>query len=305
MKILTLLFICTFLFARELIQPIPQKLNYDAKKAELGKYLFFDPLLSINNTISCASCHKANEGWADSRAVSIGVYERKGKLNSPTVLNAVFNFRQFWNGEVKTLQEQAKIPLENHYEMAMNKDEMQKRLNGSQFYKKRFKEVYKDDYITLANMLDTIAEYEKTLITPNSKFDLYLTSKAKLSKDEREGYTIFKKFGCITCHNGINVGGNSFQKMGMIYPVKDCTGDRYEITKNKFDKCVYKVPTLRNIELTAPYFHNAEAKTLKKAVEMMAYHNLGIVIDENDTEKIISFLKTLSGKLPYEQEGKK
>jgi len=284
--------------AASLIEPIPEKIDYDKQKAELGKLLFFDPILSKDKKISCASCHNPLQGWADIRKVSVGVYGKKGIVQSPTVLNSVFNFRQFWNGRAKDLKEQINGPVHNTVEMAMDEKIVEKRLNKNPFYKKLFKKVYHTDKITYDMVVDAIAEFEKALITPDSKFDLYLKGKAKLTPLEEKGYILFKKYGCVTCHNGVNMGGNSFQKMGIIIPYKNCRGDLYEITHADFDKCVYKVPSLRNIELTAPYFHDASAKTLQKAVEIMAYHNLGIKISKKDAKAITAFLKTLTGKTP-------
>jgi len=296
--ILYIFLLINIIFAQSLIEPIPETVKYDKKKALLGKELFFDPILSKDGTVSCASCHNPDEGWADRRKVSIGVYGRKGEIQSPTVLNAVFNFRQFWNGRAKDLKEQINGPVHNSVEMGINARLVEKKLNENPYYKKRFKEVYHTDKITYDMAVDAIAEFEKALVTPDSKFDLYLKGKAKLSPLEEKGYILFKKYGCITCHNGVNVGGNSFQKMGTIFPVKDCTGDRYEISKADFDKCIYKVPSLRNIELTAPYFHDASAKTLEEAVEKMAYNNLGLKISKDDIKAIVAFLKTLTGKTP-------
>jgi len=293
-----ILLLINVIFAQELIAPIPEHIQYNKQKAELGKYLFFDPLLSKDKKISCASCHNPAEGWADRRKVSVGVYGKKGDIQSPTVLNAVFNFRQFWNGRAKDLKEQINGPVHNTVEMDMDEKIIVKRLNNSPFYRKWFKKIYHTDKITYGMVVDAIAEFEKALITPDCKFDLYLKGKAKLTPLEKRGYVLFKKYGCITCHNGVNIGGNSYQKMGTIFPVKKCVGDRYEITKNPFDKCVYKVPTLRNIALTAPYFHNASAKTLEEAVKKMAHNNLGFEINDNDTKAIVAFLKTLTGKTP-------
>jgi len=287
-----------FLMADSLIKPIPEHLPVNKEKAKLGEMLYFDTLLSRDKTISCASCHNPSEGWADRRPVSIGVYGRKGFIQSPTVLNARFNFRQMWNGSFKTLKDQINGPIHNPVEMDMTNKLIEKRLNASKKYKKLFKKVYHKNYITYDMMADAIAEFEKTLYTPDCKFDLYLKGKAKLSKSEKRGYTLFKRYGCIICHNGINVGGNSFQKIGVVHPIKNCVGDRYSLTKNPDDKCVYKVPSLRNIALTAPYFHNASAKTLFQAVKMMGYYNLGIKINDKDAKDIVSFLKTLTGKTP-------
>ena len=292
-----IIFISVLLFSA-VIEPIPKNAKFDKEKAKIGELLFFDTILSKDRNISCASCHNPSEGWADRREVSIGVYGRKGIIQSPTVLNARFNFRQMWDGSCKDLKAQIYLPIHNPVEMNMSNRLIEKRLNSSTLYKKLFKKVYKKNYITYDMMADAIAEFEKALYTPDSKFDLYLKGKAKLSKEEKKGYMLFKMYGCIICHNGVNVGGNSFEKIGVINPMKDCVGDRYSLTKNPDDKCVYKVPTLRNIALTAPYFHNASAKTLFEAVKKMGYYNLGIEIPDSDAKAIVEFLKTLTGKTP-------
>ena len=297
-KIIFLLFF-KFLLADSIIKPIPEKIKYNKQKAILGMYLFTDTRLSADKKISCMSCHKPNEGWADRRKVSIGVFGRKGRVNSPTVLNAVFNFRQFWNGRAKNLKEQVFGPLHTNFEMDMDKKEAEKTVNQIPFYKKLFKKIYHKDYITADMIADAIAEFEKTLITPNCKYDLYLKGKAKLTPKEMRGKILFKRYGCITCHNGVNIGGNSFQKMGLIIPYENCYDDRYEITHNPADKCVYKVPTLRNIELTAPYFHDGSSKTLKDAIKKMGYYNLGVILKPDEIDAIEAFLKTFTGKQPY------
>jgi cytochrome c peroxidase len=284
------------LFSGELIEPIPKTLQFDKQKALLGKKLFFDPILSSNKSISCASCHSPNKAYTDAKKVSSGVKGAKGRVNSPTILNSVFNFRQFWNGRAKDLIEQAKGPLHRKIEMNITPKEIEKRLSESEFYKNEFKKAYKDGKITYKRVLESIAEFEKTLITPDSKFDRYLKDEIKLSNEELQGYILFKKLGCITCHNGINIGGNSFQKMGIVFEYKNCIDDRYALTKVEFDKCVYKVPTLRNIALTAPYFHDGSASNLKDAVKKMSYHNLGFELNDKEAKSIVIFLNTLSSK---------
>ncbi|BAF70744.1 cytochrome-c peroxidase [Nitratiruptor sp. SB155-2] len=299
MKKLFFFFIPLLLLAFEPIKPIPEHISYNKQKALLGKYLFFDPILSKNRKISCSSCHDFNHGGADPRPVSVGVGGKKGKVNSPTVYNAYFNFRQFWNGRARDLKDQANGPVHAPNEMAMDAKEIEKRLNNNPFYKKLFKKVYHTDHIKYWMVLDAIAEFEKALITPDSKFDLYLKGKAKLSPLEKKGYILFKQLGCITCHNGINIGGNSFQKIGAVKPYdKPAVGDRYEVTKRAFDRYRYKVPSLRNIALTAPYFHDGSVKTLDEAVEKMAYHNLGFKLSPEEKKAIVAFLKTLTGKKP-------
>ncbi len=293
-----IIFIAVFLFGSNLIVPIPENAPFNKQKARLGELLFFDTILSRDKTISCASCHNPKEGWADRRKVSIGVYGRKGFIQSPTVLNARFNFVQMWDGSCKNLKTQIYLPTHNPIEMDMTNKLIEKRLNSSKLYKKLFKKIYHKNYITYDMMADAIAEFEKALYTPDCKFDLYLKGKAKLTKEEKRGYMLFKAYGCIICHNGINIGGNSFQKIGVIHPIKDCVGDRYSLTHNPADKCVYKVPTLRNIALTAPYFHDGSAKTLLQAVKKMGYYNLGINIPTKDAQAIVAFLKTLTGKKP-------
>ena len=300
MRFLTLfLFSCLLLLAKEPVEPIPKTIPYNKDKAMLGKYLFFDPILSRDKTISCSSCHDFNHGGADPRPVSIGFKGKKGKVNAPTVYNAYFNFRQFWNGRAKDLKDQANGPIHAPNEMAMDPKLIEQRLNSNPFYKKLFKKVYHTNHIKYWMVLDAIAEFEKALITPDSKFDRYLRGETKLSPLEKKGYILFKQLGCITCHNGINLGGNSFQKIGAVRPyTKKVVGDRYEITHRDFDRYRFKVPSLRNIALTAPYFHDGSIKTLKEAVQVMAYHNLGFELSPEETEAIVAFLKTLTGKKP-------
>ncbi len=292
-------FLVVFVQAEEPIKPIPLKVDYDAAKAELGKVLFLDPKISSDGTVSCHSCHDFNHGGADPRPVSIGVHGAKGDANAPTVYNAYFNFRQFWNGRAKDLKDQANGPLHNPVEMGMSPVDIEKYLDSNGYYGKAFRKIYRRPP-TYDDMLDAIAEFEKALYTPNCKFDRYLRKETKLSALEEKGYRLFKRFGCVTCHNGINVGGNSFQKFGLIigYRWKESFPDRYRITHDPKDKNVYKVPTLRNIELTAPYFHDGSAKTLKKALQMMAYHNLGFRMNRQEIRAIEAFLKTLTGEKP-------
>ncbi len=297
MKRIIFIIFLKYLYAFNLITPIPEHIKIDKQKAKLGKYLFMDSRLSADKKVACISCHKPNEGWADKRRVSIGVFGKKGRVNSPTILNAVFNFRQFWNGRVKSLKEQVFGPLHTTFEMNMSKKDVEKFVNKNSFYKKLFKKIYHTNYITADMVADAIAEFEKSLITPNCKYDLYLKGKAKLTPLEMRGKILFKKYGCITCHNGVNIGGNSFEKMGLIIPYKNCIDDRYEITHNVLDKCVYKVPTLRNISLTAPYFHDGSAKTLKEAISNMGYYNLGIRLKLDEVKAIEAFLKTFTGEL--------
>lgn len=296
----TLLFFSSFLKAIEPISPLPVKINYNEQKALVGKELFLDPLLSRDNSTACVSCHDIYSGGADSKVVSRGFQGRKGNIQAPTVFNARYNFRQFWNGRANNLIEQADGPLTNPAEHNMDKKTILQRLNGSKKYKQAFKKIYGVAIIQYQNVLDAIVEFENALVTPNSKFDKYLRGEITLDNDEKKGYILFKQYGCITCHNGLNIGGNSFQKMGTFieYKTPKKYPDRSEVTHTEDFVNVFKVPTLRNITLTAPYFHDASAKNLTEAVKTMAHHNLGIDIKEKDINKIIAFLKTLEGEKP-------
>lgn len=294
-----LLFITTIVLANEPIIPIPINIDIDMKKAKLGQELFFDTLLSRDESTSCFSCHNVYEGGADEREVSIGFNNAKGNIQSPTVLNAYYNFKQFWDGRASDLIEQADGPLNNPAEHNMNKNEIEKRLNNSK-YKQKFKNIFGTTSVNYKDVLLAIVEFEKALTTPNSKFDRFLRGQYKLDKNERNGYILFKQYGCITCHNGINIGGNSFQKMGTFleYENTKVYPDRMGTSKNKSVKNVFKVPTLRNISKTAPYFHDASSKTLKKAIQKMAKYNLGIELTKKEINDLETFLYTLNGEMP-------
>jgi len=290
-----LIFINTSIFSSNII-PIPKSIDYNLNKALLGKKLFNDKRLSSNNTISCASCHNLDEGGDDNLVYSIGVDGTLGNINAPTVLNAVFNFRQFWDGRAKNLEEQALGPIENPIEMAHDFSLLLPQLNNSE-YKDEFLKIY-DNGITKKNLANAIAEFEKTLITPNSKFDKYLNGdETVLSEYEKEGFEIFKNKGCISCHHGINIGGNHYNKFGAIIDIDSNNLGLFNITKNKNDKYYFKVPSLRNIELTAPYFHDGRYLDLEETVKTMALVQLGRPISDDEISKIIAFLKTLTGKL--------
>lgn len=299
----TFVFLATCGFATEPILPIPKSVPYNAEKAALGEKLFFDPILSKNYTVSCVSCHNITEGGADGKSVSTGIHNANGTMNAPTVLNAVFNFTQFWNGRAKNLSEQALGPIHNPVEMGLSTKEAARRLQSDPLYRNAFSTIIGQRDINENDIAMMIAEYEKTLITPNGKFDLYLRGKTTLSPKELEGYQLFKTLGCVSCHNGVNVGGNSYQKMGAIISIERKTkiDDRYALTHRERDKNVFKVPTLRNIALTAPYFHDGSAATLREAISKMSYHNLGLKLSEKEIDTLVAFLNTLTGKLSQKE----
>ena len=285
--------------AREPIKPLPQTIQYNKKVANLGKMLFMDTLLSKDNSISCHSCHDFSHGGAEPYEYSTGVFKQKGNINAPTVFNSYFNFRQFWNGRAADLTEQAAGPLHNPIEMGMTSKEIEQKLNDHESYPKLFHQTFGTYKITIDQVTKAIAEFEKALITPNSKFDRYLRGEVELTQQESDGYLLFKTLGCASCHNGINIGGNSFQYLGAVNEVdKELSGDLYEITKDPFDRHRYKVPSLRNIMLTPPYLHTGEAKKIEDVVKTMAFHNLGYQLDNEEITLLVAFFETLTGDRP-------
>lgn len=297
LKIIFILFFNIILFSKEPITPIPLEIEFDKEKANLGKELFFDPILSKDNTISCHSCHILEQGGDDNLQFSFGVDGKVGNMNSPTVFNSTFNFVQFWDGRAKNLQEQAQGPITNEVEMAHTFEEIIKILNNTE-YKEKFRKIYKDG-VTKNNITDSLAQFQKTLITPNSPFDKYLRGdKNAISKEQKQGYELFKNQGCIACHHGVNVGGNLYAKFGLISELQSDSKGRYEVTKNELDKYYFKVPTLRNIELTAPYLHDGSANDLKSVINIMLKYQIGTIYNEQDIEYLEKFLLTLTGENP-------
>lgn len=291
-------FISTFLISRELITPIPLKPDFDYNKALLGKKLFFDTRLSRDNTVSCANCHILEAGGDDNLPVSFGINGKKGVRNSPTVFNARYNAFQFWDGKAKDLEEQISGPIHNPVEMGTDFKEVVSKLNKDEEYKKSFSLLYEEG-INEKNIKNAIAEFEKSLTTPNSRFDRYLRGeKNVLTKGELDGFIAFKEYGCISCHNGVNVGGNLMQKVGVLVDYKSDDLGLYNLTKNIEDKYYFKVPGLRNVELTSPYFHDGSIGDLKEAVETMLKYQVGFPADEKTIENIVEFLKTLTGEMP-------
>ncbi len=283
----------------EALEPLPKTVDFDREKALLGRQLFFDPRLSLTEEVSCASCHHPDHGGADGRRYSIGVQGRQGGINSPTVYNALFNFRQFWNGRAANLTEQAEGPLHNPMEMAMDRDKVEQRLNDDAQYRGAFARVYGSEAIRFEQVIEAIVEFERALITPNAKFDRFLRGEVALAEEEMRGYLLFKSVGCITCHNGINIGGNSYQYLGAVNPMQgESSGDRYEVTQDPFDRNRFKAPSLRNVALTAPYLHDGSAATLEQALGIMSHHNLGFSLKPGQSADLVSFLHTLTGDRP-------
>ncbi|MBL3519279.1 c-type cytochrome [Arcobacter lanthieri] len=290
------IFFSIYLYSNEPIKPIPLEINLDINKVNLGKELFFDTSLSRTNTISCHSCHNLEQGGVDNLQFSIGVDGKIGNINTPTIFNSTFNFVQFWNGRAKNLKEQVHGPITNPVEMDISFEELIEKIRTTK-YENKFKEIYQDG-ITKDNISDAIAEYEKSLITPNSPFDKYLRGdKNAISNKAKNGYKLFKEQGCIACHHGVNVGGNLYSKFGTLIDIESNSKGRFEVTNNEIDKYYFKVPTLRNIELTFPYLHNGSIDNLEDTVKFMANYQLGQSLTQDEINNIVAFLRSLTGEL--------
>lgn len=290
--------------SNEPIQPIEALPGLDPRKVELGRKLFDDPQLSHGDQLSCAHCHNLKTGGTDRKARSTGIDGAVGIINAPTVLNSGFNFSQFWDGRATTLENQIDGPVQSRIEMASTWPEVIRKLKRSPLYVQTFQQVYGDE-IRSDHIKDSIAEFERSLSTPNSRFDKFLRGeRGALTGREQEGYKLFKSFGCASCHQGVNVGGNMYQKLGVMAPYFTDRGNvtkadlgRFNVTGDQRDMYMFKVPSLRNVELTAPYFHDGSAATLADAVRMMAKYQLGRHLTDQEVELIVEFLKTLTGEL--------
>lgn len=285
----------------EPVQPLEPAVITEPEKVELGKKLFFDPRLSRSGFISCNSCHNLSMGGSDNLPTSIGHNWQEGPINSPTVLNSNLNVAQFWDGRAATLQEQAAGPIANPMEMASNHVLALDVLRSIPQYRAEFASIYGDEDITLERVTDAIAVFEETLVTPNSRFDLWLKGDdSALTQQELAGYNTFKEIGCTACHNGPGLGGTSFQRMGIVQPyITDNPSEgRVAVTGNDADRFSFKVPTLRNVELTYPYFHDGAYWKLEEAVDLMAKLQLGRELALEDIDNMTAFLKTLTGEQP-------
>lgn len=287
--------------AQEPVQIIPPVKEINLAQVELGKKLFFDPRLSKSGFISCNSCHNLSMGGTDNLKTSIGHNWQQGPINSPTVLNSSFNIAQFWDGRAADLKEQAGGPIANPGEMASTHELAVDVLRSIPGYVMEFKQVFDSEQIDIKQVTQAIAEFEKTLVTPGSRFDKWLLGdKNAINDTELAGYKLFKQAGCTACHNGAALGGGSFQKMGLVKPY--VTNNKAEglagVTGKDSDRFKFKVPTLRNVEMTYPYFHDGEAETLTEAVDIMGKLQLGKQFTDRENAQIVAFLKTLTGKQP-------
>lgn len=294
--------------------PTPADNPTTASKVELGKQLYFDPRLSIDGTVSCNSCHNVMSSGTDNRATSVGIDGQRGGRSAPTVWNAAFLSAQFWDGRANTLEDQAKGPPLNPIEMGMPSEAaVVERLNAIPGYVEQFNKAFGGkDAVSYDNMAKAIAAFERTLITRNSPFDKFVGGNKKaISAQAQRGMKVFQDNGCGACHSGPNFAGplmpagqGFYQKFPMVnsdydakYKLLDDLG-RYEVTKKDSDKNVWRVPSLRNIAVTAPYFHNGSVQTLDEAVRVMAKTQLGKDLNDQDVADMVAFLETLTGEFP-------
>lgn len=270
------------------------------EKIKLGKKLYFETKLSKAGDISCNSCHQLDNYGVDNKAFSEGHKGQLGGRNSPTVYNSALHFLQFWDGRAKDVEEQALGPILNPVEMAMDsEDEVVKRLQEDESYKLLFELAFPNEKspLTFKNVGKAIGAFERTLITP-ARFDDFLNGdNTALNKDEKKGFKLFVEKGCTACHSGALLGGSMFQKLGLVFPYKTKDIGLAEVSKKESDKYFFKVPSLRNVEKTAPYFHDGSIKSLDEAVRLMAFHQLGNKLSDEEVGSIVIFLRSLTADI--------
>lgn len=279
---------------------IPKTPQQEAK-IELGKMLWFDPRLSLSGKVSCNTCHDLSTNGADTKPLSIGYAGRKGTVNSPTVFNAEKQIAQFWDGRAKTLAEQATSPITNPLEMAMTPELAEGVIRSIPGYRPYFEKAFGSKNPTFSEIAEALAAFETTLTTPNAPFERYLKGdKNALTQQQIDGLKLFRRSGCIRCHSGNLLGGTSFQKVGSVRPyvTDNSSKGRMDVSGKPWDEMMFKVPTLLNVERTAPYFHDGAVKTLPDAVKKMADIQLDMNLSEKQVEEIVAFLESLNGELP-------
>lgn len=305
-------------FALPLKAPEPETNKYSKTKVDLGAKLFFDPRLSLDGTVSCNSCHNVMASGSDNRPVSVGIKGQLGGRSAPTVFNAAFLSVQFWDGRASSLEEQAKGPLTNPVEMGMpDHGAVVSRVDSIDEYKALFAKAFPGpNSVSIDNIAKAIASYERTLITPNSPFDRWARGDAKaMSESAKRGFKKMNEVGCTSCHSGVAFAGPSlpegtgfFQKFPTFennlyvskYDLKSDLG-RAKVTGNASDEHMFRVPTLRNVATTAPYFHNGKVPTLSDAIRVMAKTQLNRDLTDPEVKDIFSFLESLTGSVPTQQ----
>lgn len=282
------------------IVPLRKPGSLRSDRVALGRQLFSDVRLSRDGTVSCSSCHRLEFGGTDNQTVSTGIQGAKGAINAPTVLNSGLGFSQFWDGRAPTLEAQVAGPIHNPVEMGSNWEDIIERLKQDAVIRKGFESAYADG-LNAANIANSLATFERSLVTVDGRLDQYLLGDTRiLTEDEIRGYKRFREYGCSSCHQGALLGGNMYQKFGVMgdyfagKQLSKADLGRYNVTGREEDRHVFKVPTLRNVALTAPYFHDGSAQTLEAAVRVMARYQLGRELDDADVNLIVAFLRTLS-----------
>jgi cytochrome c peroxidase len=291
-------------FEVEPIAPLEAIEGLDPAKIALGRELFYDVRLSKDGSTSCASCHDFSDGGDDGRPVAVGISGKPLDFNAPSWFNAGYNFSQFWDGRAATLEEQVDGPLLHPDEMASNWSSVLEKLSADETYAARFSDLY--DGVTADAVRDAIATFERSLVTLDAPFDRYLRGDAAaISKEAKRGYKLFKSYGCASCHQGRLIGGNLYQKLGVVKPYyvygetdSDAYKGRAAVSGVNEDRYVFKVPSLRNVELTAPYLHDGSISTLDNVVNIMSAYQLGKSLKYAEVTDIVEFLKTLTGKTP-------
>lgn len=315
--IFQLFLICSHVAAAE-TNKIQSTETLSQEKIQLGQMLFFDQRLSKTKTVSCSSCHNVIStagrpaSGTDGLSVSVGINGLQGQRNAPTVLNAALRTALFWDGRASSLEEQAKGPLVNPIEMSMeNLNEVVRTVDSIKLYREKFKSIYGKNHstykITIDDIAAAIATYERTLITVNSKFDRFRSGdESALSEIEKRGWKKFNKFACIACHGAptflnqdyfVRFPQRTLADSELLHELAKDTG-RFNVTKNPADINKWRVPSLKNVELTGPYFHNGSVRQLDEAVRLMAKAQIGIILKEDDVQDIVAFLKTLSDETP-------
>jgi cytochrome c peroxidase len=291
-------------------EPLPKESKNDKnptskEKVELGRLLYFENRLSKNHDVSCNSCHDLSKHGVDNKAVSEGHKKQTGTRNSPTVYNAALHFRQFWDVRAADVEQQATMPITNPVEMAMpDEKRVVETLSSMPEYVDAFKKAFPDDKepITLVNVGKAIGAFERTLLVPSPKWDKFLAGDDKaLSDAEKDGLAAYLETGCQTCHSGALLGGHMVQKLGLMKPWPNTKDQgQFEDTKKDEHKMMFKVPSLRDVDSTAPYYHDGSIKTLEEAVKLMAIHQNGKTLSDADVKAIVTFLKALTAEIPAE-----
>jgi len=295
-------------FELEPVQPLPESVALNEAKVGLGNRLYHDTRLSGDNSVSCATCHDLAKGGTDQAPTSTGIGGAIGPINAPTTYNSGLILRQFWDGRAADLEEQAAGPVHNPIEMGSNWDEVIPKLEEDVEYVKAFAALYPDQGMTGDSIVDAIAEFERSLITPDSRFDRFLKGDPEaITEQELQGYELFKSIGCTNCHVGAALGGQSFERMGLKEDyfadrgdVKEVDSGLFNFTGKESDRFKFKVPTLRNIAVTYPYFHDGRTDNLKDAVVIMSKYQEGRLLTDEQADLVVAFLKTLTGE--YEGE---